>query len=134
MVSKEALKDAIDTTVPIHTKVIANQDLLYSLLSGQSLPLDGNDHHFFLTPKQVRSSSARCSQFSDLMAFCISGTKGKRGLKQLASLKYHSSVFFLLYLGRFIADSGCLLRLIVMPTLKTLGSGLTGSIMLTQRL
>jgi len=50
MVSKGALKDAIDTTVPIHTKVIANQDLLYSLLSGQPLPLDGNDHHFFLPP------------------------------------------------------------------------------------
>ena len=89
MVSKEAPEDAIDTTVPIHTKVIANQDLLYSLLSGQPLPPDDNDHHFFLTPKQLRSSSARCSQFSDLMAFCISGTKGKRGLKQLASLKYH---------------------------------------------
>ena len=50
MVSKEALKDAIDTTVPIHTKVIANQDLLYSLLFGQPLPPDDNDHHFFLTP------------------------------------------------------------------------------------
>ena len=76
-------------TVPIHTKVIANQDLLYSLLSGQPLPPDDNEHHFFLTPKQLSSSSARCSQFSDLLHFCISGTKGKRGPKQLASLEYH---------------------------------------------
>jgi len=50
MVSKGALKDAAGYTVPIHTKVIANQDLLYSLLSGQPLPPDDNDHHFFLTP------------------------------------------------------------------------------------
>ena len=50
MVNTEALEDAVDSAVPIHTKVIANQDLLYSLLSGQPLPLDGNDHHFFLTP------------------------------------------------------------------------------------
>jgi hypothetical protein len=89
MVSKEALEDAVGSTVPIHTKVIANQDLLYSLLSGQPLPPDDNDHHFFLTPKQLSRSSARCGQFNDLLAFCISGTKGKRGPKQLASLKYH---------------------------------------------
>ena len=89
MVNTEALEDTVDTAVPIHTKVIANQDLLYSLLSGQPLPPDDNDHHFFLTPKQLSSSSARCSQFSDLLAFCIGGTKGKRGPKQLASLKYH---------------------------------------------
>ena len=89
MVNTEALEDAVGYTVPIHTKVIANQDLLYSLLSGQPLPPDDNDHHFFLTPKQLSSSSARCSQFSDLLDFCISGTKGKRGPKQLASLKYH---------------------------------------------
>ena len=50
MVSKGALKDAIDTTVPMHTKVIANQELLYSLMFGQPLPPDDNDHHFFLTP------------------------------------------------------------------------------------
>jgi hypothetical protein len=120
MVNTEALEDAVDSAVPIHTKVIANQDLLYSLLSGQPLPPDDDKHHFFLKPKQLSPNSARYSQFSDLLSFCISGTT--------------SSVFFLLYLGRFIADSGCLLRLIVMPTLKTLGSGLTGSIMLTQRL
>ena len=50
MVNTEALEDAVGYTVPIHTKVIANQDLLYSLLSGQPLPRDDNDHHFFLTP------------------------------------------------------------------------------------
>ena len=50
MVNTEALEDAAGYTVPIHTKVIANQDLLYSLLSGQPLPRDDNDHHFFLTP------------------------------------------------------------------------------------
>ena len=56
MVNTEALEDAVGYTVSIHTKVIANnQDLLYSLLSGQPLPPDDNDHHFFLTPK---SSSA----------------------------------------------------------------------------
>jgi hypothetical protein len=79
MVNTEALEDAVGYTVPIHTKVIANnQDLLYSLLSGQPLPPDDDKHHFFLKPKQLSSSSARCSQFSDLLAFCISGTEGQK--------------------------------------------------------
>ena len=89
MVNTEALEDAAGYTVPIHKKVIANQDLLYSLLSGQPLPPDDDKHHFFLKPKQLSPNSARYSQFSDLLSFCISGTKGKRGPKQLASLKYH---------------------------------------------
>jgi len=89
MVNTEALEDAVDSAVPIHTKVIANQDLLYSLLSGQPLPPDDDKHHFFLKPKQLSPNSARYSQFSDLLSFCISGTKGKRGPKQLASLEYH---------------------------------------------
>ena len=33
MVSKETSEVARDSIVPIHTKVIANQELLYSLLS-----------------------------------------------------------------------------------------------------
>jgi hypothetical protein len=89
MVNTEALEDAVDSAVPIHTKVIANQDLLYSLLSGQPLPPDDDKHHFFLKPKQLSPNSARYSQFGDLLSFCISGTKGKRGPKQLASLEYH---------------------------------------------
>ena len=89
MANTEAQEDAVDSAVPIHTKVIANQDLLYSLLFGQPLPPDDDKHHFFLKPKQLSPNSARYSQFSDLLSFCISGTKGKRGPKQLASLKYH---------------------------------------------
>lgn len=89
MVSKETLEDAVGSAVPIHTKVIANQELLYSLLSDQPLPPDDDKHHFFLTPKQLSRDNANYNQFSDLLAFCISGTKGKRGPKQLASLEYH---------------------------------------------
>ncbi|MDC1503196.1 hypothetical protein N8559_09120 [Gammaproteobacteria bacterium] len=89
MVSKEALEDAIDTTVPIHTKVIANQDFLHSLVSDQTLPPDDDKHHFFLKPKQLSRSSTRYSEFCDLLAFNVRGAKGKRGPKQLASLEYH---------------------------------------------
>lgn len=89
MVSKETLEDAVDSAVPIHTKVIANQDFLHSLVSDQPLPPDDDKHHFFLKPKQLSRSSARYSEFSDLLAFCISGSKGNRGPKQTASLEYH---------------------------------------------
>ena len=89
MVSKEALEDAIDTTVPIHTKVTANQEILYSLLSDQPLPPDDSMHHSFLKPKLLNPQSSRYSQFHDLVFSCIEDTKDKRGPKQLASLKYH---------------------------------------------
>jgi len=58
-------------------------------VSDQSLPPDDDKHHFFLKPKQLSRSSARYSQFSDLLAFCISGSESNRGPKQLASLQYH---------------------------------------------
>ena len=89
MVSKETLEDAVGSAVPIHTKVIANQDFLHSLVSDQPLPPDDDKHHFFLKPKQLSHSSTRYSEFSDLLAFCISGSKGNRGPKQTASLEYH---------------------------------------------
>ena len=89
MVNTEALEDAVDSAVPIHTKVIANQDFLHSLVSDQTLPPDDDKHHFFLKPKQLSRSSTRCSEFSDLLAFNVRGAKGKRGPKQLASLEYH---------------------------------------------
>ena len=89
MVNTEALEDAVDSTVPIHTKVIANQDFLHSLVSDQALPPDDDKHHFFLKPKQLSRSSVRYSQFSDLLAFNVRGAKGKRGPKQTASLEYH---------------------------------------------
>ena len=53
MVNTEALEDAVDSAVPIHTKVIANQDFLHSLVSDQPLPPDDDKHHFFLKPKQL---------------------------------------------------------------------------------
>jgi hypothetical protein len=89
MVSKETLEDAVGSAVPIHTKVIANQDFLHSLVSDQPLPPDDDKHHFFLKPKQLSHSSTRYSEFSDLLAFNVRGAKGKRGPKQLASLEYH---------------------------------------------
>ena len=89
MVNTEALEDAVDSAVPIHTKVIANQDFLHSLVSDQTLPPDDDKHHFFLKPKQLSRSSTRYSEFSDLLAFNVRGAKGKRGPKQLASLEYH---------------------------------------------
>ena len=89
MVSKETLEDAVGSAVPIHTKVIANQDFLHSLVSDQPLPPDGDKHHFFLKPKQLSRSSARHSEFGDLLAFNVRGAKGNRGPKQLASLEYH---------------------------------------------
>ena len=89
MVNTEALEDAVDSTVPIHTKVIANQDFLHSLVSDQALPPDDDKHHFFLKPKQLSRSSTRYSEFSDLLAFNVRGAKGNRGPKQLASLEYH---------------------------------------------
>ena len=73
MVSNDATEDAIDTTVPMHTKVIANQEHLHSLVSDQLLPPDDNDHHFFLTPKLLSPQSSRYSQFNDLLSFCIDG-------------------------------------------------------------
>lgn len=48
MVNTEALEDAVGYTVPIRKKVIANQDLLYSLLTGQPLPPDDGNHYFNL--------------------------------------------------------------------------------------
>ena len=89
MVSKETLEDAVGSAVPIHTKVIANQDFLHSLVSDQPLPPDDDKHHFFLKPKQLSHSSTRYSEFSDLLAFNVRGAKGNRGPKQLASLEYH---------------------------------------------
>ena len=89
MVNTGALEDAVDSAVPIHTKVIANQDFLHSLVSDQTLPPDDDKHHFFLKPKQLSRSSTRYSEFSDLLAFNVRGAKGKRGPKQLASLEYH---------------------------------------------
>jgi hypothetical protein len=89
MVDKETPEDIRDVLVPIHTKVNANQEVLYSLLSDQPLPLDDFKHHSFLQPKLLSPQSNRHSQFSDLLISCIDGTKGKRGPKQLASLKYH---------------------------------------------
>ena len=89
MVSKETLEDAVGSAVPIHTKVIANQDFLHSLVSDQPLPPDDDKHHFFLKPKQLSRSSTRYSEFSDLLAFNVRGARGNRGPKQLASLEYH---------------------------------------------
>ena len=89
MVSKETLEDAVGSAVPMHTKVIANQDFLHSLVSDQPLPPDDDKHHFFLKPKQLSRSSTRYSQFSDLLAFNVRGARGKRGPKQVASLEYH---------------------------------------------
>ena len=89
MVSKETLEDAVGSAVPIHTKVIANQDFLHSLVSDQPLPPDDDKHHFFLKPKQLSRSSTRYSEFCDLLAFNVRGARGKRGPKQLASLEYH---------------------------------------------
>ena len=54
-------------------------------MSDQTLPPDDDKHYFFLKPKQQSRSSARYSQFSDLLAFNIRGAKGKRDPKQLAS-------------------------------------------------
>ena len=78
--------DARGFTVPMHTKVIADHDFLYSLVSDQTLPPDNDKRYFFLKPKQQSRSSARYSQFSDLLAFNVRGAKGKRDPKQLASL------------------------------------------------
>ncbi|MDA7782336.1 hypothetical protein N9A05_02400 [Gammaproteobacteria bacterium] len=89
MANTEAQEDAVDSAVPIHTKVIANQDFLHSLVSDQTLPPDDDKHHFFLKPKQLSRSSTRYSEFCDLLAFNVRGAKGKRGPKQLASLEYH---------------------------------------------
>mgnify|MGYP000881286755 FL=1 len=50
MVNTEALENTVDSAVPIHTKVIANQDFLHSLVSDQTLPPDDDKHHFFLKP------------------------------------------------------------------------------------
>lgn len=86
MANTEAQEDAVDSAVPIHTKVIANQDFLHSLVSDQTLPPDDDKHHFFLKPKQLSRSSTRYSEFSDLLAFNVRGAKGKRDPKQLASL------------------------------------------------
>ena len=89
MANTEAQEDAVDSAVPIHTKVIANQDFLHSLVSDQPLPPDDDKHHFFLKPKQLSRSSTRYSEFCDLLAFNVRGARGKRGPKQLASLEYH---------------------------------------------
>ena len=89
MVSNDATEDAIDTTVPMHTKVIANQEHLHSLVSDQLLPPDDDDHHFFLTPKLISLQSSRYSQFNDFLSFCIDGAKGNKGPNQTASLKHH---------------------------------------------
>ena len=89
MANTEAQEDAVGSAVPIHTKVIANQDFLHSLVSDQPLPPDDDKHHFFLKPKQLSRSSTRYSEFCDLLAFNVRGARGKRGPKQLASLEYH---------------------------------------------
>ena len=87
MVSNDATADAIDTTVPMHTKVIANQEHLHQLVSNHLLPPDDDAHHFFLTPKLLSPQSSCYSQFNDLLSFCIDGAKGNRGPNQTASLK-----------------------------------------------
>jgi len=89
VVNKEAQEDKIGPTVPIHTKVTSNQELLRSLVANHPLPPDNDKHHFFLTPKLLSCESNLYDQFSDFIAFCINGCPGKRGPKQLASLEYH---------------------------------------------
>ena len=79
MANTEAQEDAVGSAVPIHTKVTANQEMLYSLLSDQPLPPDDFKHHTFLKPKLLSPQSNRYSQFSDLLISCIAGTRGKRG-------------------------------------------------------
>ena len=89
MVSNDATEDAIDTTVPIHTKVAANQDFLHSLVSDQSLPPDDDDHHTFLKPKSLNPQSKSYSAFDGLVRFCIDGSAANRGPKQLETLRRH---------------------------------------------
>ena len=89
MVSNDATADAIDNTVPIHTKVTANQELLHSFISDQSVPPDDDKHHFFLKPKSLNPHSVFYSAFDGLVRFCIDGTAGNRGPKQLATLRRH---------------------------------------------
>ena len=89
MASNDATEDAIDTTVPIHTKVAANQDFLHSLVSDQSLPPDDDDHHTFLKPKSLNPQSKSYSAFDGLVRFCIDGSAANRGPKQLATLRRH---------------------------------------------
>ncbi|MDC1231662.1 hypothetical protein N8076_00115 [Gammaproteobacteria bacterium] len=92
MGSKDATADTIetpDTLVPMHTKVTASQDLLYSLLFDQPLPPDDEKHHFFLAPKLLNRQSSNYSLFNDLLSSCIDDAKGNRGPKQIASLQHH---------------------------------------------
>jgi hypothetical protein len=89
MVSNDATADAIDTTVPIHTKVPANQELLHSLVSDQPVPPDDDKHHSFLKPKSLNPQSKSYSEFDGFVRFCIDGTAGNRGPKQLATLRRH---------------------------------------------
>ena len=89
MISKEAAVDAIDVTVPIHTKVTANQELLHSLVSDRPVPPDDDKHHSFLKSKSLNPLSKSYSTFDGLVRFCIDGTAGNRGPKQLATLRRH---------------------------------------------
>ena len=107
MISKEAAVDAIDTTVPMHTKVVANQEHLHSLVSDQLLPPDDDKHHFFLTPKLLPTQSSCYSQFNDFLSFCIDGAKGNRGPNQTASLKQHFQSVLLSLSWAMYNDSGC---------------------------
>ena len=86
MVSNDATEDAIDTTVPIHTKVAANQDFLHSLVSDQSLPPDDDKHHTFLKPKSLNPRSKSYSAFDGLVRFCIDGSAANRA--SLCQYKY----------------------------------------------
>ena len=89
MISKEAAVDAIDVTVPIHTKVTANQELLHSLVSDQPVPPDDDKHHSFLKPKSLNPQSKSYSEFDGFVRFCIDGSAANRGPKQLATLRRH---------------------------------------------
>ena len=91
MVSKEATDtgETPDTLVPMHTKLTANQGLLYSLLSKKPVPPDDEKHHFFLTPKLLNHQSSSHSLFDDLLSSFVEDAKGNRGPKQIASLKHH---------------------------------------------
>ena len=53
----ETTQALLGYTVPMHTKVITNQDLLHSLMSGQPLPTDDGDHYFSPTQEGSPASS-----------------------------------------------------------------------------
>ena len=84
---------------PEQSRLLVNQESLYSLIKGQKPPADDTDHHSFLRPIKLNSNSIGAQDLNNYLDFCMYELTGNRGKRQAAQIRGHLE-YVLLNLSR----------------------------------